>query len=210
MAKYIYQEIGGITNKGERIVKPRFVGGRQVSNEEFMGEVAHRCAVSKGTLQAVMSNIADLLPEYLAQGNSVRIDGLGLLTPSLTMRDDMPVVEDNLEGNEVQHNAQNVVFGTVHITPDKELVRNARQKCRLTHDRYEGNRRAMDTPYTAEQRLELARKHLDQSPILTVSDYMELTGLRHTMAARELRDWASDPESGIRKAGRGSHRYYTK
>ena len=61
-----------------------------------------------------------------------------------------------------------------------------------------------------DERLELARKHLDQSPILTVSDYMELTGLRHTMAARELRDWAGDPESGIRKAGRGSHRYYTK
>lgn len=210
MAKFIYQEIGGITNKGERIVKPRFVQTRQVGTGEFITELVRRSSLTRGELLGVLSNIAETLPYFLAQGNSVRMEGIGVFTPTLAMRNDQPVTELDDEGHEVTHNAKNVELGTVHISPDKELVKAARMKCHLTHDRYIGNRRAMDTPYTAEERLKLALAHLDSQPMLTVGDYMELTGLRHTMAAKELRTLSEGEGARLKAQGRGSHRYYTK
>ena len=210
MAKFIYQEIGGITKNGERIVKPRFVGNRQVSSDRFLTEVAKKSALTKGTLQAVITTIADMLPQYLAQGDSVRIEGLGLFTPTLAMNNNMPVREIDEKGHEVQHNAQNVTFGTVRITADKELIKAAKLLCHPIHDRYQGNRRAMDTPYTREQRTGLAIEFLEQHSTLTVADYMRLTGLRHTKAAQELRELSTGSEACLEAHGRGSHRYYTK
>ena len=208
MAKYIYQEIGGITKKGETIVKPRFANLRQVSSEAFLTEVAHRCHLTKGTLQAAVSSIAETLPDYLSQGKSVRIEGLGLFTPTLTMKDDADVVEKDESGKEVQHNATKVTLGNVRITADKELVQDTRRRCKLTHDRYMGNRKAMDTPYSREEREEKALAYLREKAMLTVSAYMELTGLRHTMAAKELREMSKGDDARLRAQGRGSHRYY--
>lgn len=210
MAKFIYQEIGGITNKGETIIKPRFVGGRQVSTEEFINEVAHRSVLSRGTLLAALTSIADLLPQYLAKGNTVRLEGIGLFTPTLTMRDDRPVSEADGEGNEVQHNARNVVLDTVRITPDRELVSETRKECRPVHDRFMDNQQAMSTPFTREERLHKAIEYLETVPMLTVAEYMRLTGLRHTMAANELRSFATGPDAQLKMQGRGSHRYYTR
>ncbi|MBO4612495.1 MAG: hypothetical protein J5671_04915 [Bacteroidaceae bacterium] len=209
MAKYIYQEIGGITKNGEPIVKPRFANLRQVSSDEFLAEVAHRCPMSKGTLQAAVANIVEALPEYLAQGKSVRIEGLGLLTPTLTMKDAADVVETDESGHDVQHNAKHVTLDTIRMTPDKHLVSTTRMKCKLTHDRYLGNRKAMDTPYSREERLERAIAYLQEHSMLTVSGYMELSGLRHTMAAKELRELSSGEEARLKAEGRGSHRFYT-
>lgn len=210
MAKFIYQEIGGITRKGERIVKPRFVGKSQVSWEMFLSDAASRSMFTRGTLQAVVATIADMLPRYLAQGSSVRIDGLGLFTPTLAMNNNMPVREVDEEGHEVQHNAKNVTFGTVRITADKKMVMAARALCKPIHDRYQGNRKAMDTPYTREQRMGLALEFLEHNPVLTVARYMELTGLRHTKAAQELRELSAGSEACLKACGRGSHRYYAK
>ena len=208
MAKYIYQEIGGIKKHGEPIVKPRFANLTQVSSEEFLNEVAHRCPMSKGTLQAAVANIAEALPALLAQGKSVRIEGLGLFTPTLTMKDSAEVVEADETGHEVQHNAKNVVLDTIRITADRELVSTTRSKCKLSHDRYLANRKAMDTPYTSEQRKDRAVAYLRDNAMLTVAAYMELTGLRHTMAAKELRALSEGADAPLKAQGRGSHRFY--
>lgn len=210
MAKFIYQEIGGITNKGETIVKPRFVQTRQVDTGEFITELTRRSAHTRGELLGMLSNIADTLPYFLAQGHSVRLEGVGVFTPTLAMRNDLPVTETDEEGRDTTHNAKNVVVDTVRYTPDKTLVRTVRRSCHPTHDRFQNNLRAMDTPYTREERLRLALSFLNSHPMLTVADYMEQTGLRHTMAAKELRELSEGDGAQLKPRGRGSHRYYTK
>lgn len=210
MAKFIYQEIGGITNKGESIMKPRFVQTRQLSTGEFITEMARHSMFTRGELLGMLSQIADTLPEFLAQGHSVKLDGIGLFTPTLAMRNDAPVTETDEEGHDVTHNAKNVVFDTVRYTPDKSLLSTVRKNCRPTHDRYQANRRAMDTPYTQEERLRMALNYLSTAPMLTVSRYMDLTGLRHTMAAQELHTFSEGEGALLKAQGRGSHRYYIK
>ena len=207
-SRFVYQEVGGITAKGERIVKPRFVRTRQVTTQELVQELAKRTAISRGQLQGVLVSIADVLPMYLAQGDSVKLDGIGVFQPHLGMRDDMPVSEQDEEGNDVTHNARNVVLDTVRYIPDKALIASARKLCRPVHDRYLGNRKAMPTPYSEEERKSMALSHLQEHSSLTVGEYMELTGLRRTKAAQELRQWSHGDDACLKAVGRAPHRYY--
>ena len=45
---------------------------------------------------------------------------------------------------------------------------------------------------------------------MTVSDYANLNGLRHTTASLERRKWAEQPESNIGTSGRGTHKVYVR
>jgi hypothetical protein len=45
---------------------------------------------------------------------------------------------------------------------------------------------------------------------MKVADYMRLTGMSKTMAAKELRRFRQDPASGITVRGHGTHIIYVK
>jgi len=54
----------------------------------------------------------------------------------------------------------------------------------------------------------MAQDFLTTHPYMTVADYMALTGLSHTTAARELQKWGTTPETGILPKGQRTHRVY--
>lgn len=56
--------------------------------------------------------------------------------------------------------------------------------------------------------MKIAQDFLTTHPYMTVADYMALTGLSHTTAARELQKWGTTPETGILPKGQRTHRVY--
>ena len=66
----------------------------------------------------------------------------------------------------------------------------------------------MPTPYSEEERRNLALNHLQEHSALTVSQYMQLTGLRRTKASQELRLWSHGEDACLEAVGRPPHRYY--
>ena len=50
----------------------------------------------------------------------------------------------------------------------------------------------------------------DGTQLLRVNDYMQLTGLGRTKATQELRQFCSDPQSGLNYTGYGSHKVYVR
>ena len=54
----------------------------------------------------------------------------------------------------------------------------------------------------------MAQDFLTTHPYMTVADYMALTGLSHTTAARELQQWGKTPETSILPKGQRTHRVY--
>lgn len=64
--------------------------------------------------------------------------------------------------------------------------------------------------YTPEQRKERATRFLENHPVLTVSVYRKLTGLRHNAAAVELKNRAAKPGPDIDIQGEGKHLIYTR
>lgn len=63
---------------------------------------------------------------------------------------------------------------------------------------------------TAEERLAMVRKYLEENPFITVSEYSKMTELNRTTAAKELKAWAADAESGIAMKGLGTHKVYVR
>ena len=106
---------------------------------------------------------------------------------------------DTIDGNESKRNARSLFLNEVNFQADKKLLLNARRHCKLERA---GITRIHRSPYSKEERLQKALDYLEENKVLKVRQYMELTGLAHTTAANELRDFSRDASSGIVSVGK--------
>ena len=73
-----------------------------------------------------------------------------------------------------------------------------------------GVSRLCRSPFTREERLQKALEFLKAHGAMKVKHYMELTGLSHTVAAKELREFENDAASGIASIGRLAGKVYVR
>ena len=99
-------------------------------------------------------------------------------------------------------------MGKINFQAEKELVYKTNRHCTLRRAPWKPVRSSQK--YTAGQRLEIARKHLEAHPFLTVRTYCQLTGLLRSSGTVELRKLSHTPGTGIGFSGFGSHRVYIK
>lgn len=206
MAYYVMEEMPDIHKKGERVLYPRFALTDQVSTQTVAKTVAERSSFTTGEVEGVIKEIALEMARQMAQGRSVKIDGIGVFSPSLALRQDKE--REEAEGNAPRRNARSIVVGKVNLRVDMDLIRETNMRCDL--ERAPWKTRRSSQKYTPEQRLQIAVKYLDEHPFLTVTQYQQMTGLLHTTAALELRQWAGQEDSGIGTSGQGSHRVYVR
>ena len=140
----------------------------------------------------------------MGEGRSVKIDGLGIFTPTLGLREGFE--RESGEPDEQRRNAMSICISGVRFKPDKTLLRETAGQCTL--ERTSWKFRKSSQRYTPQERLKLAQDYLAEHSFMTVADYERLTGLLHTAAACELRMWRETEGSGISCHGRGSHRVY--
>lgn len=207
MAKYTMQEINDLNREGETILYPRMVIEYCCETEELARVAAGGTTYSPAEVSAAIQLIARGVAQELARGHSVHIGGIGTFTPSLALK--TGAERESPDGKGAKRNAQSVCVGGVNFRADKELLCEVGRRCRLERLPGKGFRRHR-SPYTPEERLELALRHLETHPVLTLADYVALTGLGRTTASIELRRWASLPGSGIGRDGFGTHRVYIK
>lgn len=204
MAYYVMEEMPDIHQTGERVLYPRLAMVQQISTEELAREIAGASSFTPGTVEGLVKQLSAEIAHQLAQGHSVKLDGIGVFTPSLALREGK---EREEVGENGQHrNAQSIEIGGVNFRVDKALLRAINGRCRLERAPWKSRRSSQK--YTVEQRQALAVKHLENHPYLTVLEYCRLTGLLRTTATNELKQWASQPDAAIDTAGRGTHRVY--
>lgn len=206
MARYIMEEMPDIQKTGKRITYPKFARIDNASIKELARRVGDVSGFSAGDIEGVLLQTAIEMAHLMAEGRSVKIDGIGTFTPSLTLGRDKER-EDVEEGGK-HRNAQSIFIGGVNFRVDREMVRNISDRCRL--ERAPWKKQKSSNKFTPEQRLALALRYLDEHPFLTVWEYRKLTGLLQTAATTELRQWGHQPDSGIEITGRGTHRVYIK
>lgn len=206
MAYYVMEEMPDIHKTGERVLYPRFALTDQVSTETVAKTVAERSSFTTGEVEGVIKEVALEMARQMAQGRSVKIDGIGTFSPALVLRQDKE--REDAEGDGPRRNARSIVVGRVNLRVDMDLIRETNVRCNL--ERAPWKTRRSSQKYTAEQRLQIAVKYLDENPFLTVTQYQRMTGLLHTTAAKELKQWAAQEESGIATSGCGSHRVYVR
>ena len=206
MARYIIEEMPDLQKTGKRITYPKFARIDNTSIKELAQRVGDVSGFSAGDIEGVLLQTAIEMAHLMAEGRSVKIDGIGTFTPSLTLGRDKER-EDPEEGG-THRNAQSIFIGGVNFRVDREMVRNISERCQL--ERAPWKKQRSSKKFTPEQRLTLALKYLDEHPFLTVWEYRKLTGLLQTAATNELRQWGHQPDSGIEITGRGAHRVYIK
>ena len=206
MAKYVMQEMKNLHKEGETILYPRMVIDGCCETEELVEMITKGSTLRKGEVLASLQLIADGMATLMAHGRSVRLEGIGLFTPSLSLVEGKEREEPG--SNSPRRNAQSIEIGNINFRAEKSLVQNTNFQCSL--QRQKGDWRCNKSKFSPEERLALALKHLESNPTLTVGEYKELTGLSHTAAGQELKKWASIPESEIYFKGRGSHKVYVK
>ena len=202
-AKYIKQEIADLNGTGhtQAYYKMRT---QAMSHDEFVDLCSREGAMPKDAIEGVLTLIHNKLALSMAEGYSVKIDGLGTFSAKLGMRDG--VLPDAFEPGEPKHNAKNIEVTGVSYRADKDLIEVTNRKCILVKD---GESRLRKPVTTIEERIAKAMKYLEEKPLMRVQDYAWLTGLSRTTASRELCKIANDPNSGIMSIGHNSQKYYT-
>ena len=206
MAQYIKQEMPNLNGTEEPQVYYRLKTNRNISSKEFVKHISRNdSAVDRGEIEGVLIRIADGLAELLGNGYSVTLDGVGTFKAGLGLKRDKEM--DSFEEDETKRNSRSLQLTSINYRADKTLVREANRRCKL--ERY-GESRLRKSPYTKEQRLQLALEFLDKNSAMRIGDYMKLTGLSRTTATMELKAFRQDPASGITFVGRGSQKVYVK
>lgn len=210
MAKYIYQE-KGLRANGKAIVQPKFAHIRKVSSDELITHIAHGDSSRKSQLIASLVDFSRELSHMLADGNSVELEGIGIFTPTLKMKDEKLPFSQTEKGEKHRSNAQSIEFGTIQFRPSKQLVKECKSRCNhLEHDAYERDSHVTISLSTRDQRIALLKDYFEKHNLITVKEYALLTGLSHTSASRELRIINGFEPPIIERKGRGSHVIYVK
>lgn len=200
------QEMRNLHKEGETLLYPRMVIDGCCETEELVEMITKGSTLRKGEVMASLQLIADGMATLMAHGRSVRIEGIGLFTPSLSLKDGKE--REGINDDTSRRNAQSIEIGNINFRAERSLIHDTNSQCNL--QRQKGDWRCNRSKYSPEERLALALKYLESNPTLTIGEYKELTGLSHTAAGQELKKWASTPESGIYFKGRGSHKVYVK
>ena len=206
MAQYIKQEMPNLNGTEEPQVYYRLKTNRNISSKEFVEYISRNgSAMDRGEMEGALIRIAGGLAEFLGNGHSVTLDGVGTFKAGLGLKRDKEM--DSFEEDETKRNARSLQLTNINFRADKNLIKEANSHCDL--ERY-GESRLRKSPYSKEQRLQLALEYLEKNGVMHIADYMELTGLSRTTATLELKTFRQDPASGITFVGRGSNKVYVK
>lgn len=204
MAEYQMQEMNLPDKDGRRILYPRLILGEQVNTAYIAKRVAQGTTFSVAEVIGLVQALADQISDQMSCGRPVKLDGIGIFTPSLALHKDKE--RETGEEGSVKRNAQSIMIGGINFRPEKQFIRNTDRQCNLVRSQRKFRRSSQK--YTPDQRLEIARQYLTSHPYIKVADYAALTGLRRTAASLELKQWSRQPESGISASGRGTHKVY--
>ena len=206
MARYIKQELPDLHKTGEKKAYYRMKTKRKIDFNQFVDLISsHNSGISRGEAFRVLMHATDILAELLAQGYSVTIDEMGTFKATIGLVSDKEM--DSFEEGTPKLNARSLRVDGVSFKADKRLILNVDKRCDLKRA---GVSRLCRSPFTKEERLQKALEYLNAHGAMKVKDYMELTSLSHTVAAKELREFEHDAASGITSIGRLAGKVYVR
>ena len=206
MAKYFMQEMPDMKKEGETLLYPRMEITGTCETDELVEASIKGSTFNRGEVRGALDLITGTMARFMAEGRSVRIDGIGLFTPTVKLRKGKE--RENIEGNSPRRNAASIEIGGINFRADRTLINETNTLCNL--ERGSGVKKCRRPKTTAEERLNIVKKYLEENPFITVSDYSKMVELNRTTAAKELKAWAADTESGIAIKGLGTHKVYVR
>lgn len=204
MAQYIKKEMPDMGGTGQQKAYYKLKTWRRLDFDEFVKRCSslHR-AYGKSVIEGVVKSVCEHLAYEIANGYSVKIDGLGTFNAKLGVRKDKEM--DDFDEGTTKRNAKSIEVTGVSFRADKEMIREIDRNCILERG---GEERLRKPNQSKEERIEKAREFIKRNGFMHTDEYASLTGLPYSSAARELCAIAADPASGIISQGRKSGKLY--
>ena len=205
MAEYDMQELTLPNEDGKRILYPRMQLYGQKDLEYIADKVSYATSFTRGDIKGLVQAITEEIAHSMAEGYSVKIEGLGVFTPSLGLRKDKE--RESGEEGTPRRNAASICLKDINFRVDKDLLYETAGRCNLQRAQYKKCRRSSQM-FAPQERRERAKEFMKKNTCMSVADYCSLTGLLKTTAANELKAWAAQTDSDINYRGRGTHKLY--
>ena len=209
MAKYKLQEMSDMRDEGKRRVYPKMVPYRTLSRMEFVEQMqSYHRDLSQGTIEAVLTDVEDVLVRMLSMGYNVNLEGLGTFSLSLGFEDDKPT---EMQTDDDMMKYRKVGVKNVNFNSSPEFVKAVKMEtdCDLERE-MSGVKVIRKQLYSKEERIARALSVLEKNAAITLGDYAYINDRSRTAASLELKEITQDPTSPIRSIGRGSHKVWVK
>ena len=129
MAKYTMQEMNDLNNEGKTLLYPRLINSGSRGTDELASYIAECTSFSTADVKGVLDQLARGIALALARGESVKLDGIGLFTATLGLREGK--AREEPDGSGSRRNASSIEINNVAFRADKKLVRMTNEHCRL-------------------------------------------------------------------------------
>lgn len=205
MLKYVLQEMNDVKADGKTRSYYKVPTYSNIAAEQLLNYMKeNKGMTNSGIAESVLSNLMASVSDMLLLGHTVTVPHLGTFRLSIGPVKGRTV--SDIDGEGKQLNAHSITVRGVRFKPSKEFMDRLREDLRLEGDGLVQRVNQLET--TRDDRLQMLKQALATSPSMNVVGYMELTGLRRSMATKELAAFAADPASGIKTKGAGSHKVY--
>lgn len=194
----------GMFGDGERLY-PKLVNGQVVDSGRIAEIIEQRTSFTRGDVLGVLAELSAIVEEQIADGNSVKIDGLGVLRPVLGLVEKNKRSDWTDEANRLT-TGHNVRLKSVRFRPESTLLHKASQAMSL--DRVSNLLGYEQPSSTIDERAAMARQYISEHGFMRVADYAALTHLSRTTASRELCKLSADTTSGITSSGTRAGKVY--
>ena len=209
MAKYKLQEMSDMRDEGKRRVYPKMVPYRTLSRKEFVEQMqSYHRDLSQGTIEAVLTDVEDVLVRMLSMGYNVNLEGLGTFSLSLGFEDDKPT---EMQTDDDMMKYRKVGVKNVNFNSSPEFVKAVKMEtdCDLERE-MSGVKVIRKQLYSKEERIARALEVIEKNGVLTLGDYASINNLSRTSASMELKEITADRTSPIGWMGSGSHKVWVK
>lgn len=196
----------GMLSKGERLY-PRLVMNNVKDLSVIADQIEKRTSFTKGDVLGVLTELVSVVKHALADGDSVRIDGLGMLRPVLGLVEKGQRREWT-DAADRTTTARNVRLKSVNFLSDKQMLSAVEREMTLTRIDEREKDEPRKTESTLAERVVMARQYLAENGFMRVADYARLTGLSRSSATVELRRLAEEGTNGIASQGSGAGKIY--
>ena len=216
MANYILQKLPEGMKEGEKAVYPKM---QTYTLHDFETVLKHMRTyagnISEGTMRAVLEALTETMKSWMPLGHSIKIDGLGVFSLSLGFDTSTPQEKalankkgkSNGEQEEPKTKYRHVCIKGINFKPDAELLTEMNHEA--TFDKTETE---VVVPkkgaLSRSKRLAKAKSTIKKNGFMTLSDYVQATGLSRTAASLDLKAIVADPTSGITTRGSHSHKVW--
>lgn len=216
MANYYLQKLPEGMKEGEKVVYPRM---QTYTLHDFETVLKHMHTyagnISEGTMRAVLEALTETMKSWMPLGHSIKIDGLGIFSLSLGFDTSTPQEKaiankkgkNNGEQEEPKTKYRHVCIKGINFKPDAELLTEMNHEA--TFDKTETE---VVVPkkgaLSRSKRLAKAKATIKKNGFMTLSDYVQATGLSRTAASLDLKAIVAAPTSGITTRGSHSHKVW--